>query len=111
MSEERPRRHLPYPLNAPGPFYSENDGCITCGAPHAAAPELMAWYLDPSGTNRLTHCFFKRQPVTPEEVEAALQAMHASCVENLRYGGDDPAILDRLCRMGYIHLCDALTET
>jgi hypothetical protein len=46
----------------------------------------MAWYLDPLGTNQLTHCFFKRQPVTPEEVEAALQAMHAVMIRRSSTG-------------------------
>jgi hypothetical protein len=100
--------HTPYRENAPGPFYSEEDGCITCGAPHVEAPELMSWYIDPSGTNQLSHCFFKRQPETPEEIQHAINAMHSSCVENLRYADRDPAILETLCRMGYRHLCDSL---
>lgn len=98
---EKPTRTA-YRENAPGPFYSECDGCVICGAPHEEAPELMAW--DPSGN----HCFFKRQPETPEEVQRAINAMDVSCVENLRYRGDDPEILETLCRMGYRHLCDAL---
>ncbi len=111
MNNNSVRRHIAYPENAQGPFYSEEDGCITCGAPHVEAPELMAWYNDPSGTNQFSHCFFKRQPETPIEVEHAINAMHSSCVENLRYRGQDPAILERLCRMGYRHLCDALQES
>jgi hypothetical protein len=101
---------VPYPRNASGPFYSVNDGCITCGAPHVAAPDLMAWDADPSGTDHFTHCFFARQPSTPSEVERALAAMDVSCVQNLRYGGDDPAILGALSRMGYRHLCDVLCD-
>ena len=100
--------HVAHPFNAPGPFYSEYEGCITCGAPHAEAPDLMAWYEDSTGTNRYTHCVFRRQPETAEEVERAIKAMDASCVENLRYRGKDPTILKRLCDMGYRHLCDAL---
>lgn len=111
MEQKREDRHVPYRLNAPGDFYSDNDGCITCGAPHTVAPELMAWYVDPSGTNAQTHCFFQRQPQTPSEVTKAINAMHASCVENLRYAGRDPEILDTLCRMGYRHLCDALADS
>jgi hypothetical protein len=111
MNKDYVMRHMAYPQNAPGPFYSEEDGCITCGAPHVEAPELMAWYIDPSGTNQFSHCFFKRQPETPIEVEHAINAMHSSCVENLRYRGHDPAILETLCRMGYRHLCDALDES
>lgn len=48
---------------------------MTCAAPHAEAPDLMCWDADPSGTNQLTHCFFGRQPTTPEEVERAINVM------------------------------------
>jgi hypothetical protein len=70
MKDEKITR-TPYPENAPGPFYSEEDGCVTCGAPHVEAPELMSWYIDPSGMNHSSHCFFKRQPEAPEEVQDA----------------------------------------
>jgi len=103
-----PREHISHPHNAPGPFYSENEGCIACGAPNAAAPELMAWYEEPCGTNDYTHCIFRRQPETADEVERAIRAMDVSCVENLRYRGSDPAILERLRALGKGHLCDAV---
>lgn len=73
MSRER------YPLNVAGPFYVENGCCICCEAPLHEAPDLMA--MDNS------HCFFKKQPSTPEELERAISAMHVSCVEALRYPG------------------------
>ena len=97
----------PHRLNAPGPFYSVNGLCIICLAPEAAAPDLMDCYEDPSG-NRQSHCFFRRQPETSEELDQAIAAMEVSCVENIRYGGNDSTILKRLCEMGYRHLCDAL---
>ena len=102
----QPLERRAYRLNATGPFYSVNGGCITCLAPQSAAPDLMGFYADPSGTHRLSHCFFKRQPHTSEEVERAILAMEVSCIENLRYGGNDPTILKRLSDMGYRHLCD-----
>jgi hypothetical protein len=100
----------PYPLNAPGPFYSVDEGCIICGAPHAAAPELMAWYEGPAGNECRTHCFFRRQPETRQELESAITAMEVSCVDNLRYGGDDPIILETLCDRGLRHLCDVFEK-
>ena len=99
-----------YHLNDPGPFYSEKDGCIICLAPQHAAPELMRCYEDPSRTGARSHCFFARQPETPEEVSHAIKALAVSCVENLRYRGSDPKILKRLCEMGYRHLCDVFEQ-
>jgi len=49
------------PLNAPGPFFTEKDCCISCRAPEAEAPDLMAF--DEEGSS----CYFRRQPVTPDE--------------------------------------------
>ena len=98
----------PHPLNASGPFYSENGLCIISLAPEAAAPDLMDCYEDPSGTARQSHCFFRRQPKTSEELDQAIAAMEVSCIANIRYSGNDSTILKRLCEMGYRHLCDAL---
>jgi hypothetical protein len=102
-----PRVPISHPRNAPGPFYSEYDGCITCGAPNAEAPDLIGWYEERCGTETYSHCIFERQPETLDEVDRAIQAMHVSCVENLRYRGTDPAILQRLAQLGMAHLCDA----
>src|SRR5215217_5795088 len=57
-----PRVFVPHPANAPGPFYSENDGCISCGAPNAEAPDLMGWYEERRGGHTSSHCIFRRQP-------------------------------------------------
>jgi len=81
-----------------------------CLAPEAAAPAVMGHYEDPSGTNRRSHCFYKRQPQTTAELDEAVLAMEISCIENLRYGGTDPEILKRLRDRGLSHLCDALEE-
>ena len=86
-------RHPAYPLNAPGDFYVEAGMCIACEAPEHEAPELMAH-------DETNHCFFRRQPTTPIELEHAIQAVCVSCCEAVRYGGSDPAILSRLA-LGY----------
>ena len=104
------RGHEAYSLNAQGPFYSEDDGCITCMAPHFAAPDLMGFYEDPSGANARSHCFFKMQPQTEVELDRAIRAIQVSCVQNLQYRGSDPAILKRLSEMGFGSLCDALEQ-
>jgi hypothetical protein len=103
-----PRVFVARPHNAPGPFYSENEGCITCGAPNSVAPDLVGWYEERCGTETYIHCIFHQQPETPDELDRAIEAMHISCVENLRYRGTDHAILERLAQRGMAHLCDAI---
>ena len=102
----QPHVPQPHPRNAPGPFYSDDDGCIICGAPNAAAPDLMGWHEETRGGITYSHCMFLRQPATPDEVDRAIRAMDVSCVENLRYRGTDPDIRARLHDMGLGHLCD-----
>jgi hypothetical protein len=79
-----------HPENARGPFFSDPEQCMACGAPQVQAPTLM-------GTDKETgQCFFLRQPTTPEEAEQACRAMEVSCCGAVRYSGDDPVILERL---------------
>ncbi|MFT3742842.1 MAG: ferredoxin [Pyrinomonadaceae bacterium] len=75
-----------HPLNAYGDFFVEYNSCVACDAPVAEARELMDYDAD-------NHCYFKRQPQTPEELEHAISAVRVSCVEAVRYAGDDPEIL------------------
>jgi hypothetical protein len=60
------------PSNAPGDFYVAKDECITCGAPEAEAPDLMAF--DESENS----CYFRRQPSTPTELDQAVRAVWVS---------------------------------
>lgn len=80
---EEPKRH---PLNADGDFFVEYDMCLACDAPYSEAPELMAY-------DENMHCYFKRQPVNPEEIEHAVNAVRVSCIEAVRYKGNDPEVL------------------
>ena len=89
-----------YPLNAEGPFYVEKDACLSCMVPEYEAPELMGYDAENC------HCYFKRQPATPEELEHAISAVAASDVGALRSGGDEPYVLERLG--GCEYACDAL---
>lgn len=89
MSTTPPR----FPLNAPGDFFVEDGMCIACAAPEHEAPELMA-HTEHEADGY--HCYFRRQPETPEEVEHAIRAVCVSCCEAVRYGGNDPKILGRL---------------
>jgi hypothetical protein len=90
------------PLNADGDFYVEAGTCLWCMAPENEAPELMG-FEKPDG------CFFRRQPETSSEIVHAINAVHYSCVQALRYAGDDPTIIERLRSCGCDHLCDALS--
>lgn len=104
MSNESKRRKPERtPLNAEGDFYVEKDTCLICMAPEHEAPELM-------GYDKGTGCYFKRQPATPEELEHAIEAVWVSCVEALRYAGNDPVILERLRAKGCASQGDALSS-
>jgi hypothetical protein len=78
-------------LNAPGAFYVEDQMCIVCHAPEQEAPDLMA-----HDSGKYEHCYFKRQPQTPEETERAILAEFVGCCGAVRYSGRDPAIIARL---------------
>jgi hypothetical protein len=39
-----------------------------------------------------TSCYFRRQPVTPDEVERAINAVCVSCCGAVRYVGNDTGI-------------------
>lgn len=65
--------------------------CLSCGLPETEASDLLA----PLNDDNLD-TYFVRQPVTPEEVEAACWAIKVCCVSALRYGGTDVEIIKRL---------------
>ena len=90
------------PLNADGDFYVEAGTCLWCMAPENQAPELMG-FEKPNG------CFFQRQPETSDEIEHTINAVHFSCVQALRYAGNDATIIERLRACGCEHLCDTLS--
>jgi hypothetical protein len=99
MSETK---HERTPFNAEGDFYVLKDTCITCLAPEREASELM-------GLDEATGCYFSRQPQTPEELEHAIEAVRVSCVEALRYAGNDSGILERLRAKGCKSQSDLLS--
>ena len=99
MSNPKLERTL---LNAEGDFYVVRDTCLTCTAPHHEAPELM-------GLDEATGRYFRRQPQTPEELGHAIEAVWVSCVEALRYAGNDPEILERLRAKGCKSQSDVLS--
>ena len=85
------RLYEAHPESASGDFYVVNHECVSCGMPHAVAPEFMGWVDD-----RLSRCIWKRQPQTPKEIENAIDVVLASCVECHRYAGNDEQVIARL---------------
>ena len=103
MSEVNQNERDRYPLNAAGPFYVEKDMCLCCMMPEYEAPELMGF------DGETNHCYFERQPNTPEEIEHAINAVASSDIAALRYAGSDPYILRRLVEAQSKSCCDVLT--
>jgi hypothetical protein len=81
-----------HPNSAPGDFYVINHECMSCGAPHEVAPDLIGW----SSPDQLDHCIWKKQPETDEELEQAFAAFDVSCIAAYRYAGSNPKIIARL---------------
>jgi hypothetical protein len=92
-----------HPANAPGDFYVAVDSCIACQAPEHEAPDLMDHALAADGCY---HCFFRKQPATPEERERAIRAVWVGCCGAVRYGGKDSDILQALQRYDVTIACD-----
>src|SRR6185436_18661928 len=84
------RKFKSYPDSAPGDFYVENEECVSCGAPHEAAPDLIGWSGDGS------HCIWKKQPATPKELKQAFAAFYFNCVGCYRYAGTDRSIMEEI---------------
>ena len=84
MTSEKDKER--FPKNASGPFYVENGMCITCMAPQHEAPDLMGF------DEEAHHCYFMRQPSTPEELGRAVRAVWVSCCGAVQYAGNDPTI-------------------
>jgi len=85
------RKFTPHPKSAPGDFYVEEGKCLACGVPHVVAPDLIGWTDE-----KTRHCFWKKQPETPKELERAIAVLEAQELECHRYAGADPAILSRV---------------
>lgn len=84
------RKFHTHPESADGDFYVVNGECISCGAPHAVAPDLIGW------ARNECHCIWKKQPETPGELEQAFAAFDASEVGCYRYAGTDSTIITRI---------------
>jgi len=69
---------------------------MSCGFPQTLAPDLIA----PVEEQRDHHCYFKKQPETPEEIDQAVQAVAGCCCWAYRYAGTDAAVKGKLREAG-----------
>src|SRR3954453_16553821 len=84
-------KFTPHPKSAPGYFYVEKCEGLACGVPHVVAPDLVGW-----ADEKVPHCFWKKQPETPAELERAIAVLEAQELKCHRYAGTDPTILNRV---------------
>ena len=84
-------KFTPHPMSAPGDFYVEKGQCLACGVPHVVAPDLVGWTGE-----KIPHCYWKKQPKSPAELERAIAVLEAQELECHRYAGTDPSILERM---------------
>jgi hypothetical protein len=84
-------KFTPHPKSAPGDFYVVKGECLACGVPHVVAPDLVGW-----ADEKVQHCFWKKQPETPAELERAIAVLEAQELECHRYAGTNSAILNRV---------------
>ena len=99
------RKAPPHPRNAPGPFYVVNECCTLCQVP-AYAPTLFE--LDDEQEH---HCWVKRQPTTPAELDQMLEIINMADLGCIRYGGADLDIIERLKAMNAADTVDALSSS
>jgi hypothetical protein len=88
---ESAKRFTPEPTSAPGDFYVEYNCCTSCGVPQIVATDLIGWVEEP-----LNHCYWKKQPETPGELERAFKIFDGQGLSCHRYAGHDPAIQRRV---------------
>lgn len=84
-------KFVPHPKSARGEFYVVKGECLACGVPLVVAPDLVGWTGE-----KIPHCYWKKQPETPAELERAIGVLEAQELGCHRYAGADPAILGRL---------------
>jgi hypothetical protein len=76
-----------------------------CEVPFAEAPGLFGTSQDPKG---YPHCFVKRQPESPIELEQMVRAIRCAELQCIRYRGTDRLLQLRLVEMGEGAVCDRL---
>src|SRR5204863_9392026 len=96
---------MPGPSTMDG-FYVRTGLCLGCCMTHEEAPDLIEHAPSPDSCSE--RCQFKRQPRTQEQLMRAIKVTHVSCSRAVRYGGNDPEVIELLCSYGLHDQCDAL---
>ena len=76
-----------------------------CEVPFAEAPDLFGTVQDPKG---YPHCYVKRQPESPAELDQMASAIRCAELQCIRYRGSDRLIQLRLIGDGEGVICDGL---
>jgi len=85
------KRFEPEPTSASGDFYVEKHCCTSCGVPQAVAPDLVGWVDEGA-----SHCYWKKQPTTADEMQRAFAIFDGQELGCHRYAGRDPDIQARV---------------
>jgi hypothetical protein len=80
-----------HPSSAPGDFYVTNGCCTMCGVSEKVAPDLIG-----GSAQEGKHCYWKKQPETPDEIDRAIEVLASQELGCHRYAGVDPKILSRI---------------
>ena len=80
-----------HPSSVPGDFYVTNGCCTLCGVPETLAPDLIG-----RSDQEIEHCYWKKQPETPDEIDRAIKVLTSQELGCYRYAGLDPKILNRI---------------
>jgi hypothetical protein len=95
----------PHPANVPGDFYVEDGCCTLCEVPFSEAPELFAYWPNADAPQ---HCYVKRQPENPDELETMVSVIRCAELQCIHYRGNDQSLQLRLVEMGEGLACDSL---
>jgi len=97
--------HTPHAANVPGDFYVEDGCCTMCEVPFTEAPGLFGVCQDAKG---YPHCYVKRQPESPGELDQMVMAIRCAELQCIRYCGSDRGLQTRLVKEGEGMICDGL---
>ena len=100
--------YQPHPANVPGDFYVEDGCCTMCEMPFVIAPDLFGTCQDRKG---YPHCYVKRQPESPPELDQMVDAIRCADLQCIRYRGSDRLIQLRLIGDGLGVFCDGALPT
>jgi hypothetical protein len=92
-----------HPRNVPGDWYVEDGCCTLCSVPLDGAPDLFAYAPD---ADRPDHCFVKRQPESPAELERMVEVTANAELGCIRYRGHAPRVLGALRARGALDRSD-----